>query len=159
MKSSNILSMTKFQGPKSHIHSIARGFLVKGEEVILCSIPNSGWFFLPGGHIKDGESAHAALLRELEEETGESNYRIDSMIGICENIFSLDVDTSQHEVNFVFKVEVPKNTTVVSKESHIEFKSIPKKDLSEYKILPETLRDGLLEWAKDGKTFYKDIQS
>lgn len=113
--------------------------------------------FFPGGHIEDGESAHTALLRELQEETGESNYSIGPMIGVCENVFPLDADTKQHEVNFVFKVEVPKNLTVVSKEPHIDFKSIPKKDLSEYKILPETLKEGLLEWAKDGRTFYKEI--
>ena len=60
--------MIKFQEPKSHIHLIARGFLTCGEEIILCQTKDAKWFFLPGGHIEDGESARATLLRELREE-------------------------------------------------------------------------------------------
>jgi len=147
----------KFQGPKSHIHSIVRGLLVHGEEIILCKVKDAKWFFLPGGHIEDGESARAALLRELHEEIGTSDYKITSFIGVCENIFPLEDDVSQHEINIIFKVDVPHELKINTKEDHIEFVSIAKKNLKDYKILPTTLKDGLLGWLKNERSFLKEI--
>ena len=147
----------KFQGPKSHIHSIVRGFLVRGEEIILCRVRNAEWFFLPGGHIENGESARAALLRELCEEIGVSDYKITSFIGVCENIFPLEDDVSQHEINIIFKVDVPQEVQMNTKEDHIEFVNISVDDLKNYKILPAALKDGVLEWLKNGKPFLKEI--
>ena len=147
----------KFQGPKSHIHSIARGFLMRGEEIVLCRVKNAEWFFLPGGHIEDGESARATLLRELREEIGTSDYKISSFVGVCENIFPLEDDISQHEINVIFKVDVGKKVKMNTKEDHIEFVNISIDDLKNYKILPAALKDGVLEWLKNGKPFFKEI--
>lgn len=147
----------KFQGPKSHVHLIARGLLVRGDEAILCRVKDAKWFFLPGGHIEDGESARTALLRELHEEIGAGDYKVTSFIGVCENIFSLEEDVSQHEVNIVFKVEVPQETQIDTKENHIEFVNVPLGDLVNYKILPATLKEGILEWTKEEVPFLKEI--
>lgn len=149
--------MTKYESPKSHIHLIARGLLARGEEVILCRVKDAKWFFLPGGHIEDGESARTALLRELKEEIGEGDYNVTSFVGACENIFSLDEDTLQHEMNIVFKVEVPREVKIGTKEDHIEFVTVAKKDLKDYKILPATLKEGLLSWIGDEKPFLKEV--
>lgn len=149
--------MVIFQGPKSRIHSIVRGLVMCGEEIILCRIKNTAWFFLPGGHIEDGESARTALLRELHEEIGNNNYKINSIIGVCENIFSLEEDVLQHEINIIFKVVIPHELKVNTKEDHIEFVSIAKNNLKDYKILPTTLKDGLIEWLGNEKPFFKEI--
>lgn len=149
--------MTKFQGPNSRIHLIARGFLVHGEEIILCRVKDAKWFFLPGGHIEDGESARVALSRELQEEIGANDYKITSFIGICENIFPLEENILQHEINIIFKVDVPHELKVDTKEDHIEFVSIAKKNLKDYKILPAPLKDGLIEWLDKEKSFFKEI--
>jgi len=46
--------MKEFIGPDSHIHNIARGLLVSGDNVIFChTLDYDEWYFLPGGHIED----------------------------------------------------------------------------------------------------------
>ena len=80
---------------------------MRGEEIILCRTKNADYFFLPGGHIEDGESTMTALLRELNEETGVSNFKATSFVGVCENVFSQEEGISQHETNIVIKVDVP----------------------------------------------------
>lgn len=150
--------MTKFEETKSHIQSIARGLLVRGEEIFLCRARGADWFFLPGGHIEDGESARTALLRELREEIGISNFNAISFVGVCENVFSQEEGVSQHEINIVLEVSVPHDMKIDSQEDHIEFMSIPKKDLKDYNILPIALKAGLLEWFENEKPFLKEIQ-
>ena len=145
--------MATFQETKSHIHSIVRGFLVHGEEIILCRVKDTKWFFLPGGHIENGESAEKALLRELHEEMGDNNYKVNSFIGVCENIFTLEENILQHEINIIFKVDIPNKLKLNTKEDHIEFVSIAKNSLKDYKILPVTLKNGLIEWLENGKPF------
>ncbi len=148
----------KFQDPESHIHLIARGLLMYKEEIILCRVKGSKWFFLPGGHIEDGEPARVALLRELNEEIGTGNYEVASFIGVCENVFPLEEGILQHEINIAFKVNVPDDLEVNTKEGHIEFVSIDKADLKNYNILPAALKDGLIEWFNDAKPFFKEIK-
>lgn len=147
----------QFQGPKSHIHLIARGLLFQEDNVILCRVKNAEWFFLPGGHIEDGESAKVALLRELREEIGDGNYNSASFIGVCENIFSLEKNVFQHEMNIVFVIDVPKSVELKTKEDHIEFISVSKNDLKTYKILPISLKAGVIEWLHSSNPFFKEI--
>ena len=149
--------MKKYQSRNSSIHIIARGLLFQGEKVILCHVKDKDWFFLPGGHVEDGESARMALFRELNEEIGEAEYKITSFLGVCENVFSLGEDAFQHEINIVFKVEIPENFIVSTKEDHIEFKAIKKEELTNYKILPDKLKGGLLDWIISNKPFIKEI--
>ena len=146
--------MATFQGPKSHIHSIARGLLVHGEEIILCRVKRmlSGFFFPVGtSRMESQQGRH--FLRELHEEIGSSNYKINSFIGVCENIFPLEEGVLQHEINIIFEVDVPNELKVNTKEDHIEFVSIAKNNLKDYKILPATLKDGLIEWLGNKKPF------
>lgn len=149
--------MLKFQGPKSHIHSIARGLLVQGEKIILCRVKDAKWFFLPGGHIEDGESARTALLRELREEIGNADYKITSFVGVCENIFPREEGILQHEINIIYEVDVPRKIKIDTREDHIEFVSVAKKNLRDYKILSAALKEGLLEWLENRKPFLKEI--
>jgi ADP-ribose pyrophosphatase YjhB (NUDIX family) len=147
--------MTEFDKPKANIHFISRGLLVQGDNIILCRMVGSKWYFLPGGHIENGETAKQTLLRELEEEIKAADYKIGDFLGVCENTFELSENVLQQEVNMVFAVEVPQDLVVDTKEGHIEFVVVPKSELLEYKILPAGVKDGVAEWLNSGKVFHK----
>jgi 8-oxo-dGTP diphosphatase len=55
-------------------HEVVAGVLARGDRVLLCHRGPGAWYpdawDLPGGHIDGGESASAALRRELQEELG-----------------------------------------------------------------------------------------
>ena len=76
-------------------------------------------------------------MRELKEETGNDYYKISSFIGVCENIFSINKDVLQQEVNIIFKVEVPKKNTIISNEKNLEIITKKKGDL--FKIINFTI--------------------
>jgi len=137
---------------------IARAFLVEGEKVVLCRVKGKDWFFLPGGHIENGEPAATALLRELNEEIGPNDYYISSFIGICENIFSLNEKTLQHEVNMIFKVDLGADFKIAGLEDDIEFITVKKKELENLKILPGPIKEGMLEWLETGRVFFKALR-
>lgn len=147
--------MIEFDKPKANIHFISRGLLVQGENIVLCRMVGSKWYFLPGGHIENGENAKEALLRELEEEISSANYRIGDFLGVCENTFELSENVLQQEVNLVFAVEVPHDLSIEAREGHIEFVMIPKSELLDYKILPVGIKEGVIEWLKSAKVFNK----
>jgi len=147
--------MPYFKPSKSSIHLIARAFLVEGEKVVLCRVKGKDWFFLPGGHIENGEPAATALLRELNEEIGPNDYYISSFIGICENIFSLDEKTLQHEVNMIFKVDLGADFKIAGLEDDIEFITVKKKELGKIAVQPAALKEGVLGWMATEKIFFR----
>jgi len=49
---------------------VVRAIIVVGNQLLICKHRNSSYTFLPGGHIKEGESPYRALTRELFEELG-----------------------------------------------------------------------------------------
>jgi 8-oxo-dGTP pyrophosphatase MutT (NUDIX family) len=59
-----------------------------------------GWY-LPGGGVKRGESASAALARELAEEVGITDYRVDRILGVYH---SRSEGKDDHVLVFVVRV-------------------------------------------------------
>ncbi|HYD90152.1 MAG TPA: NUDIX domain-containing protein [Flavobacterium sp.] len=147
--------MTQYDKPDSNIHVIARGLLTQGNKIILCQVKDASWYFLPGGHVENGESAKAALSRELVEEIAEADYRVGDFIGVCENTFELKPDLLQHEINLVFQVDVPEELKVEAKEGHIGFIAIDRASLKDHKIMPTGIKEGLIEWLDTNKPFFK----
>ena len=145
-----------FLPPDSHIHIIARAVLLQGERIILCRLKGGDYFFLPGGHVEDGEAVRAALLRELHEEIGPNNYAVGPLIGACENVFPAKDDLIKHEINFVFRVDVPEGAVIASREDHIELISVPQSDLVNYDLRPADLKKALIQWLEDGEPFFEE---
>lgn len=148
--------MDRYLPNDSNIHYIARGLLTQGENVILCQVKGSDWYFFPGGHVENGESSKEALFREIKEETG---LVIDKglFIGICETIFSYNKDFLQQEIDMVFQLNIAEGLKVDSQEEELDYVAIKKKDFLNHNILPEKMKNGAWEWMETGRLFYEEI--
>jgi 8-oxo-dGTP diphosphatase len=129
---------------------IARAFILHDGEVLLCRAKEKGHYFFPGGHVEFGEFIEDALKREVEEEIGEK-LDLGSFIGLAENIFE-EGSVRHHEVNVVFEARLEKKEAV-SREDWLEFHWVKLEDIPEMKVMPLSLRDALIQWTRDCKTF------
>jgi len=60
--------------------------------------PLKGWWLLPGGHVKFGETVVDAIVREVEEET-DLLVRVSKLLGVFDVI---DAKQNYHYVHIVF---------------------------------------------------------
>ncbi len=97
-----------------------------------------------------GETAEAAVKREVFEETG-VNYEIDRLAVIHENFFNESEGTLKgmncHEISFYFLMK-PKGTQNLNSNSYThgakeEMHWIPIEDLDKYKAFPSFLKEYL----------------
>lgn len=151
--------MKTFHAVEAQIQVIVRAILVQGEKIVLCWVKGSDRFFLPGGHVENGELAQAALVRELEEELGIIEYESMTFVGVCEGMFPRDRvgDIWEQQINLVFEVKIPEGE-IVSQEDHIEFIVVDRSMLDEYVIMPVSMRSGIVEWFETKKPFFTSFE-
>ena len=70
---------------KNQFEICARAIIRHRGKILVCRAKKSKFYFFPGGHIEYGETATAALKRELKEELGVRLKRA-SIMGTVENI-------------------------------------------------------------------------
>lgn len=132
------------------IEIIARGLLIEDGHLLICRNRKAGYGFLPGGHVEFGESAEAALRRELIEECG-LEVRTGDCLLVSEGAFESG-GRRHHEINLVFHVERKEDgaarPTVESVESKIGFEWIKLGNLAQADIRPAVVCDWLLSIAK-----------
>jgi 8-oxo-dGTP diphosphatase len=132
---------------KKPIEILARGVLVDNGHLLLVCSRKKTHTFLPGGHVKRGESAKKALQREFYEEIGH-HIRINRFLGVVEHSWT----STKHlhsEINLVFLVE-SSNLTMKkiprSREKRISFIWHPLGDLAAVNFQPYVARNLLSEW-------------
>lgn len=119
--------------------------------ILICRSKGKGYYFFPGGHLEFGERPGEALRRELKEELGISLRKF-SFMGIVDNIFTEDGE-KHHEFILAFNVKI-KNVQDGSREDHIDFKFLSKKDFAKIKVYPLALKKATLAWLRNEKTFW-----
>ena len=125
---------------------LSRAVIINGDKVLLANVRGKKWYFLPGGHVEFGETATAALVRELDEETTGSAYSIGEPMGFFENIYG-DCESSRHqEYTVLFAVTADTPDAIVSREEKLEFKFHNIADLPTMDIRPDFLIKGLTDW-------------
>ncbi len=126
---------------KDRIEIIARGLLLRDNNVLLCRNVALGYQFLPGGHVEYGEPAALALAREFEEECGLA-VRVGALLLVTEGQFE-EGGRRHHEINLVFHVEPaagPAPQRVESREPAIAFEWLPMAAAQEHDVRPTAVR-------------------
>lgn len=133
------------------IEIVVRGVFVCKGYLLLVRRKGASYAFLPGGHIRFGEAAEPALVREIEEETG-LEPEVGAYLGSVEHAWG-EPRGRQHELNLVFRVmlgRIEPEGVPVSKESHLEFFWQPLDKLKEVNLQPYPLCGLLPQWLKEG---------
>ena len=138
----------------NNIHVLSRAVVMDQDHILLCKTLdlNPGFYFLPGGHVEQGESVEKALLRELLEETG-AKAKIKRFLGCLEYSFEPGHSSicHNHEYNFIFEVEsdtLKLNHSIPKLEEHIQLVWISLNQMHEIDLRAEPLRLLLPEWLK-----------
>ena len=129
-------------------HLITRGVILCDESVLLVRQKGMDYTFLPGGHIETGESAAAALKREVEEELG-LELRVEEFLGCVEAGWQ-EEGIDNYEVNLIFKAVIDSlsaDTPPSSREEHLEFLWSPVSALEQNSLMPVPLRELLETYA------------
>lgn len=149
---------------KDKIHVLARALVIDQDHVLLCKtldLPIT-FYFLPGGHIEHGESAQAAVLRELREETG-AQCQIKRFLGCLEYSFEPNHSSicHNHEYNFIFELEadiLKIENPILQLEPHIELLWMPISRLVDIDFRAEPLRDLIPQWLEyDANNAFRSV--
>jgi 8-oxo-dGTP diphosphatase len=140
---------------KKAIEVIARAVVVHNNTILLCRPKDQeygDYYYFPGGHVEFGESAEAALRREIKEETG-ADVTETHFIGALENRFIQHNNEEKHEINLVFEAHLA-SAEIRDREEHIESKWVLLEDCKNARVLPETLKNRVFRWLEDKQAFY-----
>jgi ADP-ribose pyrophosphatase YjhB (NUDIX family) len=83
------------------VHIVVRALFVHDDRVLVARFENRHYAFLPGGRVEFGESARAALVRELQEELGVA-CTVRRIVSVVEHAFE-ENGREQQEINLVFE--------------------------------------------------------
>lgn len=136
---------------KQKVNIGVRLIITKENKILLTKSKGSDFFFLPGGGLEYGESIKGAIKRELKEEVGMVVKNCE-FVGINETKF-IDNDILCHGIDLVFNTIV-KMVITKSKENHIDFFLKDFKELKNLKILPKPLKQKVIKWLSNKKTFW-----
>lgn len=128
----------------------AAAIIVENNCVLFACNETEDYLYSIGGGVHHGETAEAAVLREVFEETG-VHYEIDRLAVIHENFFYESNGSLKglncHEISFYFLMK-PRGTQELHSNSMTqgvkeEMRWIPISSLDEYKAFPTFLKDYL----------------
>ncbi len=136
---------------------ISRILIKKNDRILLCKSKQKDYYFFPGGHVELGEISQETIIREMKEERG-SLIKNTKFIGLIENIYS-EKDEEKYEINIVFEGEEDnKEEDTVTKEDHIIFEFLEIQKLKNTDIRPVPLKESIIDYLENKKTFWKTIK-
>lgn len=134
------------------IHVLSRAVIIDQGKILLCQNTKlqTPYYFLPGGHIEQGESVKESLIREIKEEIG-CDCSIKRFLCCLEYSFEPQHKVICHtqEYNFIFEITSPslkEHITIKSEEDHMDFVWVPLDKLSTIDFSPPALKDLLKSW-------------
>lgn len=128
----------------------AAAIIIENDCVLFVGNESEDYYYSVGGGVHVGETAEAAVVREVFEETG-IHYEIDRLAVIHENFFNENKGSLKglncHEICFYFLMK-SRGTQELKSNSYTrghkeEMHWIPIKDLAKYRAFPSFMKDYL----------------
>jgi len=138
-----------------NFHLIARAVILNDDHVLLARQKGMSNTFLPGGHINIGESAAAALKREIDEELG-LELDVEGYLGAVEAGWE-DGGAEHFEINHIFKAGIKGTSSgspPESQEDHLEFLWSSIDDLYANDLLPHPLKKLIANYAAGDRSIW-----
>ena len=137
---------------KNTTHILSRAVIIDQGHILLCKTLDmqNNFYFLPGGHVEQSESASDALIRELIEESG-FRVVIQRFLGCLENGFesSESCKCHNHEYSFIFEAsstDLSLHSTIPQLEAHIVMQWMPLDKIAELPFKAEALKQLIPQW-------------
>ncbi|MCX2860272.1 NUDIX domain-containing protein [Paucibacter sp. PLA-PC-4] len=108
-------TMISFDAGPWRFHLRAAAIIRDGERVLLHRVGDDPFWALPGGRVEIGETAEAAVRREMHEELG-SEVRVERLESVVENLFSYR-GRQQHGLELHFAVALPDGSALLGMPS------------------------------------------
>jgi ADP-ribose pyrophosphatase YjhB (NUDIX family) len=93
-----------WRGPGETFNLRVAAVITRSGKILLCTVDGIGYWFLPGGRVRLGESSQAAVARELAEELGHE-FPGGRLALVVENIYR--DGGLQHEVGLYYHLAWP----------------------------------------------------
>lgn len=127
----------------------AAGILIREERLLALWYPPGGFYYLPGGRMRFGETAEQAILRECAEELQEP-VTVQRPLWVLQNFFTCESKGIPYqEFGFYFLVECPAlpNGPFTRQEENQEliFEWIPLDKLKEIRLVPDYIKHRLMK--------------
>lgn len=128
-----------------HTHLGVYGVMMRNNEILLIKKargPHTGKWDLPGGRIEFGEEPYAALLREIEEETGIANCSGTIRTALSYTLiypYAEDTLEELHHIGIIYNVDIPNDHELRvggDGEDSLGACWIAIEDLPKYKVTP-----------------------
>lgn len=94
-----------WSGPAGTFNLRVAAIIIRGDQILLCTVDTLDYWFLPGGRVRFDEPSDAALARELTEELGH-DLPVAKLALVVENIF--EKQSLQHEIGLYYRIAWPR---------------------------------------------------
>ena len=129
----------------------AVGVLKKNNRILFQKRKQDEFWALPGGAIEVTERGRDVVRRELEEEIGLTNVRVERPLWFVEYFFKFD-GLNQHQYIIGYLLDIDDDNEVIEKDEiegieegkNIIYKWIPVEEIATANIKPDYLKDKLL---------------
>ena len=119
------------------LFKITQNIIIKNQDdKVLILKHNTGKWLLPGGKINKGENSISGLTRELKEEIGTDQFKIEKIV---------DMDTweenNQGYCIITFLGSAPQLNKIILSEEHIDFAWIDIKEIDKYQFWTDKIKE------------------
>ena len=134
------------------IDLIARGIIIQDDKILLCKNLEQGLYFLPGGHVEEGESQVETFTREMQEEMGKDVSKVQKIIDV--NNSYVYKDKEYNELISIYIVALKDYSNIKSLEDHIDFAWVPLSGLATSAFKPIEMVPEILKCVEENREFW-----